>query len=166
VTRGQVRIRDFRPPDLEAAYQLDQRCFEPGIAYTRGQIRDFLTRDGAIALAADSGDGALVAFAIGHATGARGHVVTIDIASGERRRGLGRRLLSDLMNRLAAAGARHVRLEVDPRNGDAVRFYEHMGFRAARTLRDYYGPGRDGLRMTREVSGARNGSRKEPSSSP
>jgi ribosomal-protein-alanine N-acetyltransferase len=166
VTSGEVWLRDFRPQDLEAAYRLDQQCFEPGIAYTRGQIRDFLGRGGAVALAAAAEDGALVAFAIGHAAGARGHIVTIDIAPGERRRGLGRRLLSELMNRLADAGARQMRLEVDPRNDSAVRFYERMGFRATRGLPDYYGPGRDGLRMTLEMRGTRTDSRREPSSSP
>jgi ribosomal-protein-alanine N-acetyltransferase len=151
VTSDPIRVREFRPEDLEAAYRLDQRCFEPGIAYTRGQIRAFLARDGAIACAASTEGGELVAFAIGHGAGSRGHVVTIDIEEGQRRRGLGRRLLSELMRRLASAGARDVRLEVDPRNGDAVRFYERMGFRAARTLPDYYGPGRDGLRMVRKL---------------
>jgi ribosomal-protein-alanine N-acetyltransferase len=166
VTSGEVGLRDFFPQDLDAAYRLDRQCFEPGIAYTRGQLRDFLGREGAVALAAGPGDGTLVAFAIGHAAGARGHVVTIDIAPGERRRGLGRRLLSELMRRLADAGARQVRLEVDPRNDSAVRFYERMGFRVTRTLPDYYGPGRDGLRMTRELGPARSGSRRGPSSSP
>jgi ribosomal-protein-alanine N-acetyltransferase len=165
VASDEVRVRDFRPQDLEAAYRLDQQCFEPGIAYTRGQIRAFLEGEGAMALVAEGRDG-LVAFAIGHAAGSRGHVVTIDIERGERRRGLGRRLLSELMGRMAAAGARDVRLEVDPRNGDAVRFYESMGFRAARTLPDYYGPGREGLRMTRRLERARPGSRREPSFSP
>ena len=49
------------------------------------------------------------------------------------------------------AGAREIRLEVDIQNEAAVRFYERMGFRTARTLPDYYGPGRDGFRMTRKL---------------
>ena len=55
--RGTLRIRDFRPDDLEAAYELDQRCFEREIAYTRGQIRSFLSRSGAVGLIAESTDG-------------------------------------------------------------------------------------------------------------
>ena len=148
---GPDEIRDLRPDDLEEAYLLDQTCFEDGIAYTRGQIRDFLNREGAIALAADGEDGSLAAFAIGHVAGSRGHVVTIDIAAPHRRHGLGRRLLSELKARMAAAGARDVRLEVDRRNTAAIRFYERMGFRATRTLPDYYGAGLDGLRMTRRL---------------
>jgi ribosomal-protein-alanine N-acetyltransferase len=148
MTSDPIVLRDFAPEDLEAAYRLDQSCFEPGIAYTRGQIRTFLEGEGAIAIVAEGGRG-LVAFAIGHVAGTQGHVVTIDIAAPERRRGLGRRILSELASRMAAAGARVVRLEVDRRNTDAIRFYERMGFRAVRTLPDYYGPGLEGLRMTK-----------------
>lgn len=162
---GTVAIRELLPADLEEAYILDQTCFEDGIAYTRGQIRDFLTREGAIALAADAEEGRLAAFAIGHVAGSRGHVVTIDIAAPYRRHGLGRRMLSELKARMGAAGAREVRLEVDKRNTAAIRFYERMGFRSTRTLPDYYGAGLDGLRMTRRLERVRPGSRTAPSSS-
>jgi ribosomal-protein-alanine N-acetyltransferase len=150
--RSQVpgETRDFEASDLEAAFLLDQTCFEREIAYTRGQIRSFLVRSGAIGLVAEDEEG-LAGFAIGHVAGARGHVVTIDIASRQRRKGLGKRLLSGLMDRMAGAGAREVRLEVDLRNAAAIRFYERMGFERKRSLPDYYGPGFDGLRMTRRV---------------
>jgi ribosomal-protein-alanine N-acetyltransferase len=135
--------------DLEAAYELDQRCFEPEIAYTRGQIRSFLSRSGAVGLIAEEA-ARLAGFAIGHVAGIRGHIVTIDIAERARRRGLGERLLTELMCRLAAQGAQEVRLEVDLRNATAVRFYERMGFKPRRRLADYYGRGLDGLRMVRD----------------
>jgi [ribosomal protein S18]-alanine N-acetyltransferase len=162
---NEIRVRDFRPDDLEAAYQLDQTCFEPGIAYTRGQIRAFLSRDGAIGLVAKKGE-EMVALAIGDVAGRRGHLITIDIAGGERRRGLGRRLLAEVWARMAAAGARDVRLEVDVQNANAIRFYEQMGFRKVRPLPDYYGAGRDGIRMTRTLDPSISpDSTREPSSS-
>ena len=150
--RATLRIRDFRPEDLEAAYELDQRCFDGEIAYTRGQIRAFLARPGAIGLIAEA-EGRLSGFAIGESAGARGHVVTIDVDASDRRRGAGKRLLAELLQRLAAGGVRQVRLEVDLRNASAIRFYERMGFREKRRLRDYYGPGLDGMRMVTDVQG-------------
>ena len=158
-TATRVGIRDYRPDDLEAAYRLDQSCFEEGISYTRGQIRAFLAREGAIAIVVDvegsaNDEGNLAAFAIGHVAGRRGHVITIDIAAAARRRGLGARVLTELLARMARAGARDVRLEVDVRNTNAVRFYERMGFRTTRKLTDYYGWGLDGLRMTKKLGAA------------
>jgi|SRR6478672_5749778 len=146
-------IRDFEPADLEQAWRLDQSCFEPGVSYTRGQIRDFIGRPGAIALVVDGeGDGPpMDAFAVGQVSGSRAHVITIDVAASARRSGLGKRLLEELLARFAAAGARTVRLEVDLRNAPARRFYERMGFEETRKLPDYYGYGRDGMRMVKEL---------------
>jgi len=143
-----LRLREFRPGDLEAAYGLDQVCFEPGIAYSRSELRGFLARAGSVALIAEDG-ATLAGFAIGHRRGAKGHVVTIDIAPGFRRRGAGKLLLAELLRRLEEGGARAVRLEVDARNAGAIRFYEQMGFRATRALKDYYDEGIDGLEMVR-----------------
>ena len=143
-----LRLREFLPGDLEAAYGLDQICFEPGIAYSRSELRGFLARAGSVALIAEEG-GTLAGFAIGHRRGAKGHIVTIDIAPGFRRRGAGRILLAELLRRLEEGGARAIRLEVDARNTGAIRFYEQMGFRATRILKDYYDEGIDGREMVR-----------------
>lgn len=147
-----IHLRNVRKGDLEALYRLDQACFEPDIAYTRGQLRDLLSRDHAVGLVAEL-EGALSGFAIGHRTGGRGHVVTLDVAGGYRRRGVGRVLLRELVGRLERAGARTVRLEVDLRNVGAIRFYERLGFRETRRLRGYYGDRLDGLEMVREADG-------------
>ena len=146
-----IALRDLVAKDLEAAWALDQACFEPGIAYSRAEIRSFLARPGAIALAAESeGGGNLAGFAIAERKGRKGHVITIDVEAAARRRGLGRRLFRELSRRLEAAGAKVIRLEVDVRNAGAIRFYEGLGFEKTRVLRGYYGSGLDGYEMVRE----------------
>jgi ribosomal-protein-alanine N-acetyltransferase len=150
-----LSLRDFRPEDLEAAYRLDQACFEPGIAYSRDQLRSFLSQRAAVALVAETENG-LAGFAIGHRSGSSGHIVTIDVAKADRRRGAARMLLSEMLRRLRSDGVRRVRLEVDLRNAGAIRFYEKMGFRTTRTLTSYYGKDRDGLEMVRELSRSPN----------
>ena len=79
--------------------------------------------------------------------------MTIDIAAAARQRGLGARVLEELLARMARDGARDVRLEVDVRNTNAIRFYERMGFKTTRRLPDYYGVGREGLRMMKKLKG-------------
>ena len=146
--RPPVVVRELLASDLEEAWALDQRCFEPGIAYSRAEIRSFFVRPGAVALAAERG-GRLDGFAIAERRGARGHVITIDVAEGARRRGVGRRLFTELFARLEDAGAREIRLEVDVRNAGAIRFYETLGFGRTRIRRGYYGRGLDAYEMVR-----------------
>jgi ribosomal-protein-alanine N-acetyltransferase len=147
-----IHLRDARAADVEAFHALDQLCFEPDIAYTRGQLRDLLSRDHAIGIVAEVDD-AMAGFAIAHRAGGKGHVMTVDVASGRRRLGVGRALLKELVSRLEGEGARTIRLEVDLRNTGAIRFYEALGFRETRRLRGYYGHGLDGLEMVRESAG-------------
>ena len=148
--RGAPPLRDLKADDLDAAHALDRACFEPGIAYSRAELRMLMRRPGAIGLAVEE-NGRLSAFAIAERKGRIGHLVTIDIAASARRRGLGRRLFAEVSRRLRDAGAEEIRLEVDVRNEGAIRFYESLGFETARTLKSYYGRGLDGYEMARGI---------------
>ena len=143
-------VRDLREDDLEAAFRLDQACFEPEIAYDRAELRWLMGRPGAFGLAVED-RGRLLAFAIAERRGRTGHLVTIDIAASARRRGLGRHLFAEASRRLREAGADEIRLEVDVRNAGAIRFYESLGFEKTRTLKSYYGRGLDGYEMVRGI---------------
>ena len=151
---GKQQTATIRPvtfKDIEALYALDQVCFPPGIAYSRGELRRFLGIATAQGVLADR-DGTLAGFAVGYLTRSRtAHVVTLDVGPGERRRGLGRALLEELLERLARAGAVEARLEVSTENTGAIAFYETLAFRVRRTLPGYYGPGRDALEMERDL---------------
>jgi ribosomal-protein-alanine N-acetyltransferase len=82
--------------------------------------------------------------------GDEAHVLTIGVTGGVQGRGIGTRLLRDL---LAAAGARPVFLDVRVDNDVAQRLYERHGFVAVGRRRRYYQPsGTDALVMSREVS--------------
>jgi len=147
-----VLIRDVRAEDLESLYRLDQLCFEPGIAYTRAQMRSFLARPGARGAVAEIG-GEIAGFAVGHLEHARrARVVTLDVHPDHRRRGLGKALLDTLLEHLSRDGAFESRLEVDAGNAGAIAFYQALGFRPGRRMGDYYGPGRAALEMARQES--------------
>jgi ribosomal-protein-alanine N-acetyltransferase len=149
---GALSVREVIPADLEALYLLDQVCFEPGIAYSRGELRRFLAIATARGVVAED-DGALAGFAIGYLSGRRtAHVVTLDVRPGHRRTGLGRTLLEELLARLIGAGATRGRLEVSTENAGAIAFYEKLGFQTTHRLPDYYGPGRHAYEMEKPLS--------------
>lgn len=54
----------------------------------------------------------------------------IDLLPDVQGRGLGRRMIQAIEQRLAEAGCRGVHLGVDPRNQRAIGFYTHLGYRA------------------------------------
>ena len=145
-------LRRIRDSDLDALYALDGICFEPGIAYSRDEIRRFLCLPTARGFVLETG-GTVVAFTIGHRpTHRRGSVVTLDVHPEHRRHGVGGMLLSRLIADLTNEGAREISLEVDVTNAGAIAFYERFGFRTVARLPGYYGCGRDAFEMTLRVA--------------
>ena len=148
---GTVRVQDLAREDFEAAYQLDQTCYPPGIAYSRTALAEFLSLPGARAWVADEEKG-LVAFIIVRKQGAsRGHIITLDVREDRRRRGLGRRLLETAEAWLAAQGVKRVRLETAADNEAAVAFWRATGYEAVATLPRYYLGRHDAYRMEKQL---------------
>lgn len=145
---GEPILRDGRPRDLESLWRLDQLCFEPGIAYSRRELRRFLALPGAACVVAEVGS-FLGGFALAYPEPpGLTHVVTLDVHPTFRRRGLGRRLMERVLER--SGGDRAV-LEVDVRNSGAIAFYLGLGFRESGRLFSYYGPGLDAVRMVKDL---------------
>jgi ribosomal-protein-alanine N-acetyltransferase len=79
------------------------------------------------------------------------HVTTFAVLPAYRRRGIGGRLLSELIELAADLGATVVTLEVRLSNGSARRLYQQFGFRPVGVRPRYYSDnGEDALIMTTE----------------
>jgi ribosomal-protein-alanine N-acetyltransferase len=66
------------------------------------------------------------------------HILNLCVGEAYRCRGLGRRLLTLLVERAAAAGMKEAFLEVRPTNTAAIRLYLAHGFEQVGTRRGYY----------------------------
>lgn len=77
------------------------------------------------------------------------HLLDLAVAPELRGRGIGRLLAKRVLAEACSFGARLVTLEVAEDNGPARQLYESLGFIAASTRRDYYGPGRAAVVMER-----------------
>ncbi len=76
-----------------------------------------------------------------------GHILSIAIGRQFRRRGIGTRLLSKLINVLKSKGCSRVVLEVRVSNDVARSFYQKLGFREVKRSRRFYDDGEDALVM-------------------
>jgi ribosomal protein S18 acetylase RimI-like enzyme len=73
-------------------------------------------------------EGRLVATVMAGYEGHRGWVNYLAVDPGHRRRGLARRLMTEVEERLLALGCPKINLQVRSTNLQAIRFYEHIGF--------------------------------------
>ncbi len=82
---------------------------------------------------------------------AAGWMLLLAVVPEARRRGIGRRLTSWLLDALSVVGADECRLTVDPKNTEALALYRRAGFSEIASEADYYGPGEERLVLTRPL---------------
>ncbi len=146
-----IRLREFQESDFEAMYELDQKCFDPQVAYTREEINFFVHRPTAITIVAEDA-GQIAGFVIvDHGRPKSGHIISIDVAEPYRKQGVGTTLMRDAERRIREKERQALLLEVAVENHAARQFYEKRGYVMLRKLPDYYKRGGDALLMGKNL---------------
>ncbi|MFY9936743.1 MAG: GNAT family N-acetyltransferase [Silvibacterium sp.] len=151
-----VHLRGAKRADLDALYVLDKKCFPPGIAYSRADLRYYLNHPRSFSVVAEDAARSILGFAIAESyleEGRRiGHIITIDVMPAARRNGLGRMLMDALFDRLRVIETAKVRLEVAIDNADAQAFYRRLGFVRTGRIRAFYQENLDALAMEKRLT--------------
>jgi [ribosomal protein S18]-alanine N-acetyltransferase len=150
-TSMKLTLRDYTPADFESLYLIDQQTFEPGIAYSRPQLREYLQLDGAQCILGET-DGKIAGFLMTAHEDGIGYVVTIDVLPAYRKQSVGTALLAEGERRLAAIGVRTVELETATDNASAIAFWQKHGYRTQGVVKNYYPNGRDAFSMSKVLS--------------
>ena len=138
--------------DLDRAATVHGESFAPlgERAWTRQDLAELLASPGVTGLLLQAA-GCDAGIALCRVAADESELLTIAVRPTERRRGLGRRLLTAVIDHVREAGARTLFLEVGADNPPARALYEAMGFRVIGTRAAYYrrgdGPPADALIM-------------------
>jgi [ribosomal protein S18]-alanine N-acetyltransferase len=130
-------IRSYAPPDFAALYKLDQKCFPPGISYSKPMLRYFLAQASAECLVAEE-TGKIIGFILTEENPPLAHIITLDVDPSHRRQGLGTKLLAESESNLAFRGVRTVLLETAITNEAGIAFWQRHGYRIEAVLKNYY----------------------------
>lgn len=139
-------IRPYRAADFERLWEIDQICFQPGIAYSQMELSGFITRRNAITLVADfpEGEGTeaetpeIAGFIVAQPFRKTGRILTLDILPEARRHGLASRLMEEAEERIRKRGCTEMYLETAVNNQAAIKLYLKLGYQILRTLPAYY----------------------------
>ena len=124
-------VRLLSPEDAAAAHALHALCF-PAWAF-----RDTLALATTLGLAAEA-DGRLAAMIIVQKTPPEAEILTMGVASDQRRTGLATQLIASLRDLLGPYGIGRLCLDVAADNDGAIQFYESCGFTVDGRRRNYY----------------------------
>ena len=168
-------LRDYQKRDFEELFELDRRCFDPSIAYSRPELTSFIEQRRAFTIVAEwngpnsaPSNGSAPADTHKPTAGAPrrpiagfltchyqrqgyGHIITIDVHPDARRNHLGTLLVDAACERLRRMTAFMVVLEVAVNNHSALAFYDRFGFKRVKVLERYYSRDIDAIFMTKRL---------------
>ncbi|MGB6111141.1 MAG: N-acetyltransferase [Acidobacteriaceae bacterium] len=153
---GSLSIRPAVSQDLDVLARIDVLCFPPGIAYPREEIAFLLLNPTVINLVAERA-GVIVGLAAlerrrrTRQTARYGELVTIEVLPEYRRESIGGALYHRLEADLREWGGSSIHLHVSVENGDAVVFYQRLGFCIVDRVQNYYLRKIDAWRMQKEL---------------
>lgn len=139
--------------DLEALYKIELECFGHE-AFAKSLFAYFLTSSDFVNLVAEVGEeiaGFVISSVQHYSNQAIGHVLSLDVSGGHRRRGIGLALFCELERILVEDGVKACYLEVRADNAAALRLYQKQGFKVVEILEDYYGRSVHGLRLKKDL---------------
>lgn len=159
---AEFRIREFRRADFFRLWEIDQKCFAPGVSYSQPELLFYMRRPRAFTLVAErdvSGNGTGIqsanleteGFIVAEAARLTGHIITIDVLEEARRSGLGSRLMAAAEERLRAQGCGAVSLETAVDNAPALAFYKKHGYFLVKTIPRYYSTGVDAFVLKKDL---------------
>ena len=151
-----LTVRSYQPADFKRLLEIDQACFQEGIAYSEKELRFFLAMPTAIVLVGEREKqiaGFIVAshFRSRRAVRSMGRIITIDVAPEAQHSGVGTLLIRSAESALKQAGCDYVSLEVAVDNQSALAFYKKHGYSVLKVLPRYYLDSLDGLRMGKKL---------------
>jgi ribosomal-protein-alanine N-acetyltransferase len=144
-------FRPMRMADLPVVMDIERRAYE--FCWTEGIFRDCISIGYRCPVILQ--DGRIAGYGVMSAAAGESHILNLCVDPDRRRRGLGRALLTYLLQDAAAAGAQTMLLEVRPSNAAGIALYEQMGFKRIGMRKDYYparGGREDAIMLERQIS--------------
>lgn len=156
-TRPAVSLRAADVSDCDALAEIHANAFRRG--WSNAEFEALLVQRGVHAVVAHSrrtfGGPVPAGFILYRVVADEAEILSVAVAPGFRRRGIGRALMDEVLRHVYREGVTRIHLEVEDSNAAAIGLYKRAEFRESGTRKGYYRQGREApggaLVMLREL---------------
>jgi ribosomal-protein-alanine N-acetyltransferase len=134
VLKPSCRVRPMCEDDLDDVLAIEEATYQ--FPWTRGIFRDCLHVGYCCWVYVENGT--IKAYAVMSIGAGEAHLLTIVVHPQCRGQGLGKMLVSHVLNMASSHGAETVLLEVRPSNNAAIQLYQQLGFNEVGIRPNYY----------------------------
>ncbi|MBI5436633.1 MAG: ribosomal protein S18-alanine N-acetyltransferase [Nitrosomonadales bacterium] len=129
-----MRLREMNLADIDAVMRIEQHVHAH--PWTRGNFTDALKSDSVCRVY--EAEGTMLGYVILMPAVDEAQLLNISIAAAHQRKGLGRKLMGEIMEIARGMNMRRILLEVRPSNVAALGLYRDAGFSQIGLRRGYY----------------------------
>jgi len=142
-SKGNTVVRTIKTKDMPTIYEIERVSFkEP---YHPAYLDNLASYASDTFLVVEENDQVLGYVIATARTDYLGHIISVAVHPGHRRKGLGKLLMKNIIDLLARKGISTIRLEVRGDNVVAQSLYKKFGFNLAYVIEDYYSDEEDAL---------------------
>ncbi len=140
-----LQIREMEAADVEEVSRLESETFS--MPWSAKDFLEMVEADYASYYVAES-EGRIVGCCGIRNMAGEGEITNVMVAAGERKKGIGRKMMEYMLERAAKSGISASTLEVRVSNKPAIRLYESLGFKGEGVRPGFYDrPKEDALIM-------------------
>lgn len=146
---GGLKVEEFKLSDLSRILEIERSSF--GLeAYSKETFIYWYLRSPEFFLVARVNN-YIVGYIIADVHRLEGHIVSIAVDNSFRRRGIGKLLVENVLNRMKLKNVRIVKIEVKDKNFVGISFWKSLGFHKVGKIPNYYPDGSDAIVMEKEL---------------
>lgn len=144
--KGEAKVRPACEEDIPTLWEIERGCFAD--PYPLPLLHSLLTLHAETFLVAENDGGMPIGYTVAAVRWQLvGHILSIAVVPSHQRRGIGKRLLQELLGKLWGIGVKEIRLEVRESSRAARHLYEKSGFKAIYVVERYYPDGENAIVM-------------------
>jgi len=148
--KDEIILRKGTKQDVDAFYELDNLCFEEGIAYPKEVFSYYLKLKNFLCYVIEE-QNKIVAFIIANYQKSYAQIITIDVHPDYRRKGYGKRLMKLVEEELIKVNVKFIFLYVAENNNSAIKLYEKLGYEIHDKVPNYYKQNLDAYVMIKNL---------------
>ncbi|MBU4351321.1 ribosomal protein S18-alanine N-acetyltransferase [Candidatus Parcubacteria bacterium] len=147
--KATVKLRKFKPGDLDQILKIEKACFSKTDAYSKRKFKLLFKARHNFIVAEKANE--ITGYMIAKVKKNLLDFVSIAISKRHQGLGIGIILMKFIINYSKACGIKKASLEVKTTNKKAISFYENIGFKIKKTVKKYYRDGKSAYLMEKSL---------------
>jgi len=150
MNKDEIILRKGTKRDINAFYELDNLCFEEGIAYPKEVFSYYLKLRNLLCYVIEE-QNKIVAFIIAEYQKSYAQIITIDVHPDYRRKGYAERLMKLIEEELIKVNVKFIFLYVAENNSSAIKLYQKLCYEIYNKITNYYKKNLDAYVMIKNL---------------